>query len=254
MADAVQPDVKPAPASSAPATQTTQAQPPATEKVVAGGTENQHVPYSRFQEVVKVKNEYASRLEELEKRLSTHDAIIGQTAKKDIPSKHVEKLVAAGMDRGVAELLVETSAGLAKESVSDVVEPLKQATISQQVQSWTEKFKQSHKDYDELEPEMVKVFEAMPPRTQDLIVSDPKGLELIYAHVKMQRLEDEKNKSFQAGAQAAYDSKGLKAALSSTAGATTNPNVGLTRNEIAGMSLKEYEARRAEILKSLQNK
>lgn len=234
-----------------PATQVPVSNPPASEQPAATTPVDNKVPYTRFQEVIHQKNEIAQKLEDLEKRLQTQEITTIQKAKVDSSQKYIQSLTARGMDEQVAQLIVDTASSLTKEQLEQRVAPLEKASLAQQIDAWTDKFAKEHKDYNELSPEMHRVFEALPEHNKQMIASSPMGLEFLYDHVKVQQLEKSKNESFQKGAEQAYATKGMKQAVSSTTGASANPPVGVTRKDVGGMGLKEYEKRREEIFEAL---
>lgn len=256
MADAVaHNDVK----SGVAATSATTGQPeagktPATEDVVPASKVDNKVPYDRFQEVIQQKNEYAARLEELERRLQVNEVAIGAKNKIDVTQKHVEKLVAAGMDRGAAEILIEATAGMTDEKIGNRVSPLEQKSLVQEAMAWTQAFARTHPDYDALQPKMYETFKALPEQTQNLVSSDPKGLEMLYSYVKMQNLPQIVEQSQKAATETAYDTKGLKQAMSSQPGASTSPNLGFTRKQVEEMSLADYAKNKKQIFEQMVQK
>jgi len=237
---------------SAPANQEPQVNSPVGEEPASGTPEPKHVPYSRLKEVIDQKNandaranDWEGRFKQLESRMQAepNPAPAGSNV-----NPHLKGLIDGGMDENVAKLIVETAQGISRENVDNRVGSLEQQNVQREMASWTEKFSRDHTDYKQLEPEMGKVFSALPERTQDLIVSDPAGLELLYGHVKSQFLEKAIAEGNQAGKNQAYDNIALKQAVASTPGASSqSTNNAITRASLAAMSPTEFSERQVEI-------
>jgi hypothetical protein len=220
--------------------QTTPAQPPIGEQPTQGKPDNKSIPYDRFKEVIEQKNQKDSHIKELEQRLAQLEGAF-KPSQEEKANKAVEKLVSAGVDPQVAKLLASTMEDVATERVEQRVNPVEQRNALMEVNSWVRDFAQSHKDYDELNPDMQKVFEAMPPQMQNLVVSDRLGLEMLYQYVKGVRSSQTVSQAKQEGRNEAYANQQLKAAMSGTPNSAPTPKGVPTEAEIHAMSPKEYQ-------------
>lgn len=247
---ATQTDVNTATESSPEATQEVAANPPAESNPAAEQTEQpskeeKYVPYARFKEIIDSKNETAKELAALKAQMSTLD----QRTKPQEPSlldKAVNRLKNKGLEEEAAKELAGTMIDLANEVASSKVKPVEEMTAQQEINNWMKDFAAEHKDFEELVPEMQKVYSAFPEKTQELLASDPVAVELIYSHVKRQKLEEELKSKFKEGVQSAYDNKLTKEGLSSSPTVAATPNK-LTREMIAAMSIEEFKKREAEV-------
>lgn len=208
---------------------------------------DQKVPYPRFKEVIDQRNQYETQIKELRDQLARAQPQLTATQAPNAKDKYVQKLVSGGMTQEAADILADTMLEAARESVA----PYEQKSVQREVDEWTQKFAQAHPDYNELEPKMYEVFTKLPRHTQDLIASDPKGLELLYGHVKSQVLEQRISQARQEGMDQAYQNRLDKGAVSGLPGSSTNAPQKLTRQAIAEMTQEEYLGRREEILKRM---
>jgi hypothetical protein len=260
MADVAKTDVNPAPAQApaptpAPSAQVNQAPvgtPPASEKPSpTPEPEKKPVPYQRFAEVIKQKNDHVSKIEELEKRLSKYEGKFVEQERRDAVETKVRAMVSGGMDEGVARTLVENllpSTPQSQPVQMPQVGPTRQ--LVQDMGTMMEEFNKTHPDYPQYAEDMQKAFEQMEPEQQYFVVSNAKNFQLLYDHAKVKKLEEIAGKSFQAGAQSAYDTKGLKQAISGSSGAAAPSPVKWTREEVAKLSPAEYAKNRKEILEA----
>lgn len=207
-----------------------------------------NVPYSRFKEVIDVKNQFESQIEELQNRLSAHEGNLAQKAKGNVVDKYVQKMVQAGMDPNVAALIAETQLQAAQDIVGERLAPLEQESAATRVDQWVNKLSQTHKDWYELEPDMEKVLDTMPKHMQRAFMSSPEGLDALYAKAKLKKMEATQQQAFNQGANAAYQNKGLKGAVSSTPGASVPKPTALTREQIMALSESEFRSRYQEII------
>lgn len=234
------------------ATGTPEANTPAKENLAATAqtTTEQNVPYARFKELVDEKNEFKTRFQELERKVTE-----GATPKEDPIEKRVKGLIEQGLDPKAAKLLVETARGISEEVSQAHLRPLQQQSAKSKTDQWIESFSRTHSDFKELEPQMNEVFIALPDSTKRMLVADDsgKGLELLYSHVKSQRMEADKSKIQDEAARAALSNRDMKKALSSTPGASAAPvEGGFTRESVGKMSTEEYRKNRDAIRKLAQ--
>ena len=193
------------------------------------------VPYDRFSEVVKEKNEFKERLATLEAKLA-------KPAQPSLAEKAAAKLAQRGVDPSVAPALGEVLVEIAGEAAHEKLTPFEQAQSQREMADWLKDFKKEHKDYDSLKPQMYEVYSTFSPKAQELIVSDPKSMELLYSHVKRAALEKQVNEAYQKGVDDAYANRATKAAVSSTPSSATPAQPKLTPEYIESLSMAEYKA------------
>lgn len=196
--------------------------------------------HPRFKELINEKNELKNQLSQMERILQQKDE-----TKAPSPLEVAKgKLKSLGVKDEAAAELLETM-----RLVSDSrVQNIEQASVQREIESWVSDFSRNHKDYEELEPQMFEVFQALPQRTQQLIASDPMGIQLIYDHVKMQNVSKELEKAHEDGVKAGYKNKQNKTSVTTTVPGSQNPPGGeLTRESIAKMSPAEYKSKQKEI-------
>jgi hypothetical protein len=196
--------------------------------------------HPRFKELIEEKNELRGQLSHMERLLN--EKLNSQTQSDPLEGARA-KLKGLGVDDKAAAELLDAVRIVADNRVGN----LEKANVQQQIDSWVTDFSRSHKDYEELEPQMYEVFSALQPRTQQLIASDPMGIQLLYDHVKQQGSEQSAKKAYQDGVKAGYKNKQEKSSVSPTTGGSTNPPGELTRKSIDEMSIEEYKKRRKEI-------
>jgi len=211
------------------------------------------IPYTRFQEVVSQKNEYAGKIENLERRLSAYESNLIQNRPSSQTEEAVSRLIAAGLEPNAAKLLIETQMSLLDSRVNDRIQPLEQRAQRSQVDEWIRGFAQDHADYRSLEPEMEKVFASLSHQKQSFIVGDPDGLEMLYWKVKGQAAQGQVQQSQVAGATQAYNNIAQKAAMATTPSASVGSGNELTREAIAKMPGPVYEQNRAAIFEAYKN-
>lgn len=209
------------------------------------------IPYPRFQEVVHQKNEYAGKIEDLERRLKAYESHVVQSQSSNVVNDAISRLVAAGLDQNAAKLLVETQMAVLDHRMGEKIGPLEQRTVRHEVDNWIRDFSKTHSDYYELEPKMEQEFARMPPHYQRMIAADPNGIEMLYWKVKGQHTAAQAGQARVAGATEAYNNMAQKAAMSSTPGRPVGSNA-LTRQSIAAMSPDEYSRRRSEIADAMR--
>ena len=241
-------------ASASSETQNVSGQTPVTENVAPDSNAPGPVPYSRFKEVIDTRNQYESKFEELNNRLSAYEAAQAEKQKTNASEKYTQRLQAAGMAPEVASLLAEVMSSVGRDIVGEAVGPLQQESAATRVDQWVDKLARTHKDWGELEPEMEKILGSMPKQMQPMFISSPQGLEMLYAKAKLEKAQKSEQAAFSAGAKAAYDNKGLKAAVASTPGASAaKPNSAITLEAIGKMTTDEYRARHKEIVQAFES-
>lgn len=223
----------------------TEATPPVTANVTPVSKEpavtEKSIPYPRFKEMVDKKNDLENRLKKLEEMAP---------AKPEVPDyvdAAVKKLMEKGMEEESAKELVSTQLELAKKAADERVAPVEDAATKREVEEWFTEFKKSHTDYADLEPKMFEAFKNLSETQQDLISADPKGVQLLYNHVKVQVLEEQLAKKYEQGVKDGYENKQLKSA------ASTEPSSGPqglpSRKDISSMTLDDYKKIRDSLLK-----
>lgn len=220
--------------------------PPETKPEVKETKEDDaKIPYGRFKEVIEEKNELRKRLDSLESKFNTQEA----SKRPSAIDSAVQKLVKRGMDEESATALVEAQFEIASSAVNDRVAPIEQHSVEAEVKAWTREFSTSHKDYAELEPVMYSIFQSLPAQTQQTVASSKEGLELLYSHAKVQKMQDEIDKNYKKGVSDGYKNKASKNSVSSESGSAVKGGLP-TLEDIGKMSLQEYEKHRDVILKN----
>lgn len=238
--------VKDGVAASTPASaQTAPAITPAGEQPAAKGTEKE-VPYDRFQEVIKQKNEekvlrqqYEAKIRELEGRLPSG----GST-----PDKLVERLVAGGMNKESAKLIADA----AREANQEAMAPIHARENARSVNEWVKDIERTDPEYKKLKPQLEKAFDALSNEEKQFAVSSQKGLEWFYKAVKSDALSEEVTKARAEGVKQGYESKSLKEGMAGTPKSGTALDEPLTFESIRSGAIKklsdaEYQKRLPEI-------
>ena len=224
-----------------------ESKPPAEESSATKTPEDQRIPKSRLDEVIAERNQVRLELKEIKDRLTKQDADSQSDKDTQRANRAVERLMGRGVDKEVAELLAETMADIAEDRVERRVGPVEQKTAKREVDSWLQDFTRSHKDADEYQPEMERVFSALPESMKNLVVSDRLGLEMLYGYVKGKKAESELEKAKQTGRDEAYGNQGLKRAVSGSTNSAPAPKGVPTELELSQMSNEEYK----ELLKKV---
>lgn len=203
--------------------------------------------HPRFQELVSEKNQLKNKISEMERILQERSEPKGPTpfemAKQEIAS--------LGLDDKATEKLLKAVQYITKGDIEANVAPMQQALAAKEIETWVDNFSKEHKDYVELEPKMAETFASLPEATQRMLASDPMGTQLLYDHVKQQRVDEELKKSYEKGVNDGYKNKQNKSAGSPTTGGSVNPPGELTREAIKNMSIEEYKKNRAQIMAAL---
>lgn len=253
---APQTDVNPAPvaeaaAPSPEAVQSEVANPPAESNSAQQKPEENKIPYDRFKEKVDEVNQYKNEtlqlknsLKELEAKLEERLPPMQQTENPLVQSV-VKEMVDNGLEENAAKALATSMIKLAESQV----QPIRHEV---ETDKWLSDFANKHPDFDE--NKIGEIFSALPKRAQLAVASAPEMLELMYSHAKVQGFEQELEKARKEGAAAAYDNKQLKAGVTSAPTAAAIPenyDISNINEKIGKMPLREYEANRDKILKSL---
>ncbi len=218
---------------------------PSGEKLETKTTE-QAVPYDRFQEVIKQKNnekllreQYEARIKELETRLPN-----GQAA----PDKLVKRLMDGGMKEDAAKLIAESN----REAMREALAPITARENARAVDSWAKELERSDPDYKKLKPQLEKAFDELSDDEKRFAVSSPKGLEWFYKSVKSDVLGAEITKARAEGVKQGYESRSQKEGMATSPKSGTALDEPLTFESIRSGSLKklsdeEYKKRLPEI-------
>jgi hypothetical protein len=221
------------------------ATPPAEE---SSAVEVQRIPKPRFDEVIQQRNAARERELALEAKVRELEARqSGNSAKSQVDvvaARLVAELdMAPEAARKLAAIQLETAGEIAKSQTQE----LRAANHRNEIDSWSRGLAQKYGDYKDVAPAMEKVFGQLPPQTQDLVVSSPAGLEMLYSYAKAQ-LPSQAKSAFDKGAKQAYENKALKQAVSSSPGmGAGGGKAPLSRESIAKMPLSEYKERLSEI-------
>ncbi len=223
----------------------TNATPPTGEQPGAK-VEDKRIPYDRFSEVVKERNREREERERIEARLRDMESrLAGNVASRPQEEDEANRLVAElGMDKEAAKKLVGTMKAISQRERAAVEGRMRQYEIAE----WERGLQSKYKDYNELTPQMEKVFNALHPDAQKLVVASPDGLEMLYSKAKQMHMDKVAADAYQRGADTAKASKDLKTALSNAPGSgSPAPKGELSPEAIAKMSIKEYKERLPEI-------
>lgn len=226
--------------SSTDANQANAANPPTEENSGAARTEEGRIPRPRFNEVIQERNEERTRREALELRVRDMEARLSAAPQKqDDGSDEVARLVKnLNMDETSARELLEVTR-IANERANAPLRAQQQANL---IAQWNRDMAQSHNDYEEVVPEMEKVFDRLPQAMRNLVVADKSGLEMLYNQAKAGRVTDKTKEAFDKGSNAAYTKKGEKLAVSSLPGSgSKSPNSEISAEYIRNLSLADYK-------------
>lgn len=249
-------DVNSAPATSSEATQNVAVNTPPVENTgsaTPASNDGRAIPYSRFQEVVSQKNEYASKLEAIERRLGAYESNLVQNRPASQTEAAISRLVAGGLEANAAKLMVETQMALLDARVNERLSPIEQRSQRQDVDGWVRGFAQDHSDYRSLEPQMEKAFANLTQDQQRFVAGSPEGLEMLYWKVKGTVAQGQVQQGQVQGATQAYNNIAQKAAMSATPSASVGNANAITRAAIGKMSPAEYQQNRAAIFEAYKS-
>lgn len=191
-----------------------QATPPAEAKS-ALESEEQRVPYSRFKEVIEEKNNLGNRISELESQLQS---MAEQNQGPSAYDKALERFKNKGLDDTTARVLADSVVEIANEITDKRVSKVEENASMNEVSIWTENLIKQHPDANQYIGIMEDIWSSMPAHTQDLIVSDPVGLELLYAKAKEYLVDDRIEQAKSEGMEIERNSLAQKKAMSGASG------------------------------------
>lgn len=204
------------------------------------------IPYSRFSEVIRERNEARERAALYEQRLR-ESVIPGSSVPQresvlDVQAKRLaEKLK---MDPVAAREVAEAAREIARAERQE----LESRISANEVNNWMGSLAAKHKDYAEIVPLMDREFAALDPQEKAYIASSPKRLEMFYNHVKSSVAEQKEKMAFEKGVEEAYRNKQVKSSVSSKPGSAAQPHEGeLTLEKIRSLTPKQYAERQSEI-------
>lgn len=215
------------------------ANPPTGENPGANESENR-IPHKRFNEVIQERNEARNRQEALEARIRDMESRLSTApVKVDDGSAEVERLVKnLGMDEKAARELMEVTR-IANERANAPLRAQQQAAM---LDNWNRDMAKRHTDYDDIVPDMEKVFSRLPAHMQNLVVSDPSGLEMLYNQAKASKSQDKTKEAFDKGSAEAYSKKGEKLAVSNLPGSgSKGTNQEISAEWIRNSSVADYK-------------
>lgn len=223
-----------------------EADPKSAQNTEPSVVEDKTVPMSRFKEVIDQKNDLSRRLESLESRYDEREE-----RNKPNPVDEFEKsLISKGMEESNAKALAASQYELTNKLIDEKVAPIQKSTVQAEIDASIQAFAAKHEDYYDLEPEMYEVYKTLDPQTQNLVASSKGGLQLLYGHVKSNKLQSDLDEAYKTGVEKGYKTKRAKTAMTSEPGASST-NTGLpTAKQISEMSLEEYRKSRDKILRS----
>lgn len=256
-------------------------EPPAAEHAVQSEQENKgHVPYFRFKEVNDKMRSYESELaklrglsskNELAKTEKPQSEVKSETSEDDSDSndeeqmsKYERRLAEEGLDPKASKSLAKVMKEIAKQEAKERIQKeagksaLRQEkeqerlkNSQKEIAEWQEEFRKAHKDYAEYEPLMQKRWEALDEAGRMSMVSSKKSFELLYEAAKASKLDSTVAEAEQSGRDEAYETQGLKRAVSGTPGATVKPGKKYTAEDVGNMTKEEYTANKAKIMVDL---
>lgn len=230
-------------AASTDASQKAATNPPTEENSGVEQRSENKIPQHRFNEVIQERNAERERREAIEARLLAMEGRLpGQSSGKDAEVERLTKKL--GMSEEAARELASIVDARAQKQSGQVNAQLQAMKLAE----WNRSMEQKYKDYQELVPDMEKVFSRLSPQAQMLAVSDPEGLEMLYHRTKYLKGGAMDNKAFDKGAQDAYQKKGEKQAVSSLPGQGSVSS----KPEISAEYLKSIRGNVVEYKKNLE--
>lgn len=237
-------------ATSTEATQVQQANPPAAESAAAQSESENRVPQSRFNEVIEQRNSERRLREMTEARIRDLEARVNQgQPQESVVEQQAKRLVASlKLAPEAAKEIAQSQYEIAKSERAQIEAQLRQS----QFQNWQRQMADKHKDYQELQPQMEKVYMSLNQDGQRYATSSLDGLQYIYDKAKASVADDKARESFQNGASSAYETKMQKQAIApGPGGSAATQTSKLTLKAIRDMDLKEYQKRLPEINKAI---
>lgn len=222
--------------------------PPAESKSVPETKPDSNaIPYTRFSEVVRERNEERRKSQEYEARLRQLEAgrPSSASAPEDVVSAEAKRLAERlKMSPEAAREVAESASRISNARASQIEQRQRQ----QEVIEWTRRLAEKHSDYSELEPLLDKEFSKLGDEDKAYVASSPQRLEMFYSHVKGMSAEAKVKEAFEKGASEAYKNQAAKTGVSSVPGTASQPQKGqLTLAAIRAMSSEDYVKRLPEI-------
>jgi len=210
--------------------------------------EEENLPFNehpRWKELIKERNELRKqtqensvRMQELEEQLKARPSEPAKTSTPDARAKLIQRYVNLGYDEQDAAGLVDDYAELNSQLT---MQPLKNMGLELgriRFQNQIDEFRGSPegKDFDELEPIMLKKFNSMSEEMKQQIAINPNGLQILYDLAKIAKERVGKKEK----------SKG-QANIMGNAGTSGASKPKWTREKIKALSDDEYEKKSTEI-------
>jgi hypothetical protein len=242
-------------ASPAPVQAEAKVEAPAESKPVTKAPE-QKIPKARFDEVNKKMIAYR---DELARFKSTPVQEEPKTATQE--TNFAARLQSQGIDPKASEILATVVKDIVKEQTANQFAEEQRSKAEREVQdrqnfekavqevsAWTAAFAEATPDYAEYEPVMNQVLSGLPKEMKISLSKDPSGIQTLYYIAKGMNIKAEIAKGEEEGRNAAYETVGLKNALSSSPAKAT-PDEEIPLEKVRNMSLSEYKKEREKILK-----
>jgi hypothetical protein len=230
---------------------------PAESKPVTKAPE-QNIPKARFDEV---NNKMKAYKEELARYKSQPVQAEPQTQTTPTETNYAARLQSQGIDPKASEILANVVQDIVKEQTASQFaseqrnmkerEALDRQNFEkavQEVSAWTNEFIQATPDYTEYEPVMDQVWSGLSKEMKISLSKDSNGMKYLYELAKGRNVNAAYAKGEEEGRTAAYETAGLKNALSSTPAKAT-PDEEVSLEKVKNMSLAEYKKDREKILK-----
>ena len=242
-------------ASSSADTQVNAANTPTVENTGAAKPENK-IPQSRFNDVIQERNSEREARERLERRIQELESrgSVEQPKRASVADLEVQRLVKElGMEEAAAKSIVQTYQNLSMAQRRE-----QEAAQSRfQAENWAAQKAQNDPVYKDIEPELDRSFSSLKPEMQHFIAQNADALEMFYEGVKAKHASSKSKESYSKGTEDALKNKGLKQAVSSVPGASSQGGkTELTRKAIADMiknDISQYVKRLAEINEAVRN-
>ena len=218
--------------------------PPPGENSGSSEAENR-IPQSRFNDVVKERNQervlreqYESRIREFEQKERLHEQrVAGENEVTRLVSKYK-------IPEEAARDAVASADAISERKNQELHAQVRQAQLA----DWHRNMETKYKDYREMSPDMEKVYSSLDQTTQRMVTASPQGLEMLYSYAKTGKGDDAAKKAFEEGAAHSSSVRDEKKALSSTPGSgSKSPNSELSGEAIRKMSIEEFKKRSVEI-------
>lgn len=219
--------------------------PPGGEQLSPDTQNLNAIPYARFSEVIRERNEARARADAQEARLRELELSRATAPQPDVMDMQAKRLAEKlKLDASNAREIVEAAREVARAERGELESRLK----AYEVNTWLGQMKAKFKDFDTIQPLMDKQFSALDPQERAYIASSPNRLEMFYNHVKSKIVEQKEKDAYEKGLEDAYKNKANKSSVSPAPGGVSQPQKGqLSLAAIRAMSSKEYMERQDEI-------